>query len=43
MVYDEEVEVSVFWIVKELGTPAVGEVSKRYREISSTKTVQTFL
>jgi hypothetical protein len=29
MVYNEELEVDVFWVVKELGSPTLEDVSKR--------------
>jgi hypothetical protein len=33
MVYDEDKEINVFWIVKELGSPTLEQVVKRYREL----------
>ena len=33
MVYDEDKEVNVFWIVKELGSPTLEQVVKRYSEL----------
>ncbi|MCJ7608987.1 hypothetical protein MUP00_04895 [Candidatus Bathyarchaeota archaeon] len=33
MVYDEDKEVNVFWVVKQLGSPTEEQVVNRYREL----------